>query len=487
MVAYYEVPMFSCTELTATHMAVFYEFSNIIDIYIKNKPSCPSWNDGATALGIQNNAGTIAYVPEGRNTSDSPWETEFEAWRFSPAGAPTFEFEWVDSDGNIIGNTKTIEVCPDTNVSSYTARVTYTNTCNGDQVVREDDVTVRFGNEILVDLGENMVFCEEQFETILVATPDNLNELQSLSYKWYKDGILLPQTGSTLTVTEPGVYTSQVAENNIDCETVETIVIDNPNFTVSLEDDFEVCDSSGEELVPEITGIDQSEMSNVSYSWSTGATTKNLTVSQSGNYILDVTYRGCTQTAEVQVNFRQSPEVSLGEDFQKCINETVSITAMVSNLEANELSYTWYYNGGIINGETGSSADIVDAGTYTVEASEPGSLNCVGTASVEVSYYENSNCVITQGLSPDTTAGENDCLDLAFLNDRIGIQNLSIFNRYGRLIFEESNYVNTWCGQDKDGNSLPTGTYYYVIELGGEDPIFGTSKKGWIYVNREVN
>ena len=43
--------------------------------------------------------------------------------------------------------------------------------------------------------------------------------------------------------------------------------------------------------------------------------------------------------------------------------------------------------------------------------------------------------------------------------------------------------VNEWCGTTEDGNSgseLPTGTYYYVLEL----PT-GEAMKGWVYINRE--
>jgi len=31
--------------------------------------------------------------------------------------------------------------------------------------------------------------------------------------------------------------------------------------------------------------------------------------------------------------------------------------------------------------------------------------------------------------------------------------------------FEAINYVNEWQGQDKNGNELPTGTYFYVIDF----------------------
>ena len=38
-------------------------------------------------------------------------------------------------------------------------------------------------------------------------------------------------------------------------------------------------------------------------------------------------------------------------------------------------------------------------------------------------------------------------------------------------------------GQTDDGNELPTGTYFYVIDLASEDPIYGAQASGWIYLN----
>jgi gliding motility-associated-like protein len=113
--------------------------------------------------------------------------------------------------------------------------------------------------------------------------------------------------------------------------------------------------------------------------------------------------------------------------------------------------------------------------------------DCTGEDSVDIQLYDIGNCVISQGISPNGD-GFNDSLDLEFLSDRAGgINQLQIYNRYGNLVFEAINYTNEWQGQDKNGNELPPGTYFYVIDLMEEDPVFGLQATGWVYINKEAN
>ena len=59
---------------------------------------------------------------------------------------------------------------------------------------------------------------------------------------------------------------------------------------------------------------------------------------------------------------------------------------------------------------------------------------------------------------------------------------LNIFNRYGTIVYSKANYVNEWDGKSDNGNELPDGTYYYVIERSN-----GEAKSGWVYINRNAN
>ena len=42
---------------------------------------------------------------------------------------------------------------------------------------------------------------------------------------------------------------------------------------------------------------------------------------------------------------------------------------------------------------------------------------------------------------------------------------ITVYNRWGNIVYEETNYKNTWKGTNKKGEQLPQGTYFVVIEL----------------------
>lgn len=145
VLSYNAVCHFSCGGLQSTTQIVLYETTNTIDVYIQNKPTCGGWNGGRALCGIQNNNGTVAYVPPGRNTG--AWTTSNEAWRFTPSGGePTYEVSWYEN-GAAIGTGNSIDVCP-SEAATYTAEAVYSG-CGGNTVVVDDSI------DIDVDLGDD--------------------------------------------------------------------------------------------------------------------------------------------------------------------------------------------------------------------------------------------------------------------------------------------------------------------------------------------
>jgi hypothetical protein len=141
------VPMFSDNSILYTGMMVFYENTNIIEVYIKEKNidnnNIAPWNGGNAIVGIQNPSGTQAVVAPNRNGLDGNWTATNEAWRFVPAGAPITSIKWYQVagiTGPVVGTTDVINVCP-SSTTIYTAEVTYT-LCNGTTLKETDQTTV---------------------------------------------------------------------------------------------------------------------------------------------------------------------------------------------------------------------------------------------------------------------------------------------------------------------------------------------------------
>ncbi|MFD1286145.1 gliding motility-associated C-terminal domain-containing protein, partial [Mesonia ostreae] len=273
-----------------------------------------------------------------------------------------------------------------------------------------------------IDLGSDISTCDIS-GVVIDATP--AMGVAGVTFDWTYNGTSISETGAIVNAIDYGFGTYTVeAYTDSACPSSHSITINEADYTVSL--------SANQELVETVLNYCAEEESVPSYS--------------------------------------------------------LTFTANVEGIDASLLSYAWYMNETLIS-------DAEDAPTYTAEYTED--VDVMDTYSVEVSLdncvvnsealgvdltiapYE-SGCVISEGLSPGNLDGLNDCLDLSFLSDRTGINKIQIFSRYGRVVYENSNYVNEWCGQDKDGDILETATYFYVIEFSSEDPVFGKVKKGWI-------
>ena len=143
------IPMFSssCNSILYTGMIVLYENTNIIEVYIKEKNLCSTWNGGNAIVGIQNSNGSQAVVAPSRNGLDTDWTTTNEAWRFTPSGASLTSIKWYQGSGTsgpVVGTTNIVNVCP-SSTTIYTAEVTYT-LCSGNTFIKTDTTTVTVSN-----------------------------------------------------------------------------------------------------------------------------------------------------------------------------------------------------------------------------------------------------------------------------------------------------------------------------------------------------
>lgn len=159
-------------------------------------------------------------------------------------------------------------------------------------------------------------------------------------------------------------------------------------------------------------------------------------------------------------------------DFEVCPNATtpIEIIAIAENYAEADVSINWYQDGGLISGENSLTLPVLVQGLYTIEVT----YNATGCSdSADVNVIELENCVIPEGISPNGD-GLNDIFDLSSYD----VQSLDIFNRNGRLVYSKKNYSNEWRGQSNNGETLPVGTYFYVMKYEGDK-----ERTAWVYLN----
>ena len=123
VVAYQNVPMFSCTGQLYTSQIIIYETTNNVETHINNKPICNTWNSGNAVHGLHHPNGMVADVVAGRNNTQ--WTTNNEGRRWTPAGPPAYTVTWFSLPGNTpVGTGLTVNVSPQV-TTSYRAVVTY--------------------------------------------------------------------------------------------------------------------------------------------------------------------------------------------------------------------------------------------------------------------------------------------------------------------------------------------------------------------------
>lgn len=454
VVSYYEVAMFSgaCNNMLATQMVVFYEFSNVIEIYMQDKPVCTTWNSGNAALGIQNNDGNIAFVPPGRNTSDSPWTANNEAWRFTPAGVETYVFEWLDANGTVISTNPTVEVCP-VGTEIFTARVTYTN-CNGDTVILTDDVAVTAEATFSVELGENQEFCDTPNYNITAEIIDG--DPNDATFLWSTG-----ETTQTITVSTSNTYTVDVTIGGCTVtESVDVTFNEVPNFDLGTAISTCILDNIVLDATPSNYNI-----SDVTFEWSldgnvlTGETSNSLLITTTGTYSVVVDYQGCIGEDSITVTAANDIDVSLGPDFSTCFNEIVMLDATPTNYDLTLATFQWSFNGAILTGENNPTLIAEEPGNYNVIVS-------IGVCSVSESIEITPSNDIELSLGDDIET----CFDEEIILDASP-------SNYDPTL---ANYEWSLNGTVIEGETLPTlvvsesGAYSVIVSIGactGSDSI----------------
>lgn len=174
VVSWYNMPSYQLTPTECANIPknqqsnqiLLYETTNVIEVLVKNHNGCPLTAPAGNALiGINNATGTVAYTPPGRNTVI--FDTEREAWRFGPNGAPLWEARWYVDNNLVSTSPSPIDVVIDKRKEVRVELLV--NTC-GDEVKDWYEIVLRPAIELDNLELERQIVCDKNQNTFDLST-----------------------------------------------------------------------------------------------------------------------------------------------------------------------------------------------------------------------------------------------------------------------------------------------------------------------------
>jgi large repetitive protein len=219
------------------------------------------------------------------------------------------------------------------------------------------------------------------------------------------------------------------------------------------------------------------------YTWSNGSNTSSLSSVGSGTYILTATdANGCifrdttivTQPDSIKLNLF-SPTYSGGYNISTYNGNDGSITL---NVEGGTSPYNYIWSNGATTKDLSNlTAYFPNPFPYTVIVTDSNGCQARGT------IFLNQPLILEMptAYSPNGD-GKNDNFVVRGIEaypDNV----ITIFNRWGNVVYSKSEYKNEWDGNSNKGDALPDGTYFVILEISK-----GTEKeiilKGYVELRR---
>jgi gliding motility-associated-like protein len=263
-------------------------------------------------------------------------------------------------------------------------------------------------------------------------------------------------------------------------DSIEIVVNDLPVITVSSDGDVSGVVCGGGQVTLAASGAEN-------YQWQgpngfesnlQNPVIVDFSVDDTGEYtVIGTDENGCANSASVSVDFGENTSVTiLTEDVELCPGETLILQG------DGAVEYNWIGpNSFSEEGEIVSITNVNEghSGVYYVSGMDE--FGCSGLDSVQVTVAEFQDCLFIPEIVTPNGDNSNDEWVIT------GIQNypnaeVSIFNRWGNLIFTVSPYENNWYGQVNKGvnvgdgsGKVPPGTYFYIVDLkdGQTEPFKG--------------
>ena len=382
---------------------------------------------------------------------------------------PDFTYQWAERTNGDIATGSSLSV---SSTGDYYVKAQYTPNpaC---AAIETEDVTITVSAPPVADFAAPLTACTGQ--TVNFTNQSTGDATTERFYAWnFGDSQTSTEenpahpysTANTYTVTLAVSYSGGACET----QTTENITIENaPGINITTSSgDLNVCEGSS--LLLEVPDT------YAAYQWNTGETSSSISVTEAGNYTVDVTTASCVITVAATIGSLPAPVVLTNADPVEVIEGGSSQLGVIGLT-----SYSWTPAESLNDPAIANPVATPAASTvYTVQGTDDN--GCPGTATVEVRVK--GDLIITKLFPSKFISPDNgDLINNFWLIEEILNYpqcSVTIYDDKGVRVYDAKPYNNDWDGTF-NGKQLPDGVYYYIIRCDGEE---NTPKSGSITILR---
>ena len=349
--------------------------------------------------------------------------------------------------------------------------------------------------EIHLENGVTMPVCYGSDIRLSVDLNTNYN------YEWSYNGEVIDCQYTTDKVYVDVTITENNATYHVNVTNASTgSLICNPNITISMRPKFNIefqqlaltCsdknDESGKTAKVKATASGGG-YSSFTYHWNSPILPIQymdnpqiaIQLSAYTNYTITVTNEfDCTQTDTVRLKAHLNPNIEIFSDPADTVyKDNPYVTWSFSNNDTvynghdtlvEITNFFWEFEG-YERTFTSNRPEV----SFTEEGQKYASLTVTNDQGCDTTFHKYINVLPVKLKIPNIFTpngdGYNDYFEIGYdtgepindLNKYFLSHKLVIFNRWGRIVYESTDYHNDW-----DGGSLPDGTYFYVLDCKGQ-------------------
>lgn len=255
VISYFDIRMFSCTNLICSQQIVLHESTGIVEIFLLNKPLCPGWNQGLAILGMQDFTRTKWVAAPGKNCTQ--WSESNTGYSFVPSGSGSrfLSSELLSMSGTLLVTADTATTtpglldltfnnfCPAAGNGQYVVKTTFSSCDNpGTQLISLDTFTINRVNNLAAVPTTTATICNGAVDGTITVTPTS--GLGPFTYTL--DGILVGSFPSahTFNNVSAGPHVVTITDANNCTLTFNVTVAAGPALTTTVSKTDALCNGS---------------------------------------------------------------------------------------------------------------------------------------------------------------------------------------------------------------------------------------------------